>query len=150
MNKLTMSKIANDYKALYYITNRCFDIKDLMEETRDKDIFCPFHGESRLSGSKPSARFYTNVFPSKLWCFQERRSYYSYHYIKLILKENVFKYLLKHSNEKEILYYYDEYKEYAEEDEQGEINYSFSSLDEINELYNTQNINKDYSNWFIV
>ena len=83
MNKQILSELQNNYKKLYYVVNSCFSIKELMGESKNKGIFCPFHGESRLAGSKPSARFYENQFPVKLWCFQERKSYYSYHYIFL-------------------------------------------------------------------
>lgn len=118
-----------------------------MGETQDKNIYCPFHGESRTAGSKPSARFYTNTNPVKLWCFQEHRSYFAYHYIKQIMHKNPLDYLISHITEKKINYYIQDYNEnIAEENEK---TYSIKSLNDINELYKTLNATKDYSKWYL-
>lgn len=118
-----------------------------MGEYKDKNIYCPFHGESRRKGSKPSARFYDNIIPVKLWCFQEHRSYYAYHYIKLILKGDPLQYLINHSSSKQIEYYANEYKE-EQKDEYPKLD--ISSLKELDEMYDTLDIRKDYSKWYIV
>lgn len=148
MNKQILSDLKNSPKKLYYVVNHCFSIKELMEEVRDKNIYCPFHGESRASGSKPSARFYTNVEPVKLWCFQEHRSYYAYHYIKQIMNQDPLNYLISHITEKKIKYYIQDYNENMAEEE--EKSYSFSSLEELDSLFNTLDTNEDYSKWYIV
>ena len=148
MNKQLLSELKNSPKKLYYVVNRVFNIKELMGESKNKNIYCPFHGESRAGGSKPSARFYDNVFPVKLWCFQEHVSYYSYHYIKLIMKRNPLDYLISNCSEKKIKYYINEYDENSEDEEQ--IRYNIKSLQDLDELYNTLDANEDYSNWFIV
>lgn len=148
MNKQLLSKLQKDYKKLYYIVNHCFSIKELMGETHNKNIYCPFHGESRSSGSKPSARFYDNQSPIKLWCFQEHKSYYSYHYIKLIMKRDPLQYLISNVSEKRIKYYLEEYLN--EQDNETEVTYSIDSIDEIDDLYSTIPIDEDYSKWYIV
>lgn len=147
MNKLIISELSQNNKKLYFIINRIFSIKDLMGESKMKGIFCPFHGESADSGSKPSSRFYEEGDLIKLWCFQEHRSYYSYHYIKLILNKDPLKYLIKHSKEEEILYYLNQYKE--EESEKNE-NIEIHSLKDLSNLYTTLDSKKDYSNWYKV
>lgn len=149
MNKQLLSELQNNPKKLYYIVNQCFSIKELMGETSDKGIYCPFHGESRLSGSKPSARFYDNQFPIKLWCFTEHKSYYAYHYIKLIMKRDPLQYLISHAKEKKIEYYLKEY-ELENDSTEEERFYNIKDLEDINNLYSTLPINKDYSTWYIV
>ena len=147
MNKQILSELKNDSKKLYFVVNNIFSIKELMGETQNKNIYCPFHGESREAGSKPSARFYDNVSPVKLWCFQEHRSYYAYHYIKLILKKDPLQYLIANASEKKINYYSNEYSEQTE----GEITrLKIDSLEELDTMYKTLDINKDYSNWYVV
>lgn len=148
MNKQLLSELQNNYKKLYYVVNQCFSIKELMSESHNKNIYCPFHGESRKGGSKPSARFYDNQFPVKLWCFQEHKSYYSYHYIKLIMKRDPLQYLISNTTERKIKYYIEEYENEREDDE--ELSYSISSLDELADLYSSIPIENDYSNWYIV
>ena len=148
MNKQLLSDLKNNPKKLYYVVNNCFSIKELMNETQDKNIYCPFHGESKASGSKPSARFYTNVNPVKLWCFQEHHSYYSYHYIKQIMHKNPLDYLISHVNENQIKYYIEDYNEnIAEKDEK---TYIINSLEDIDLLYNSFNLDQDYSKWYLV
>ena len=148
MNKQLLSELKNNRKKLYYIVNNCFSIKELMGESKDKNIYCPFHGESKTSGSKPSARFYENVSPVKLWCFREHKSYYAYHYIKLIMKLDPLHYLISNVSNKKIEYYANEYKEQQEEEEI--IKLDISSLEELDKMYNTLDIDKDYSKWYIV
>lgn len=148
MNKQLLSDLKNNPKKLYYVVNNCFSIKELMNESRDKNIYCPFHGESKAAGSKPSARFYTNTIPNKLWCFQERRSYFAYHYIKQIMHQNPLDYLISNITEKKISYYIQEYNENVAEDD--EKSYNFNSLNEINDLFNTLKGDKDYSKWYLV
>ena len=61
MNKQILSELKNNPKKLYFVVNNIFSIKELMGESKNKNIYCPFHGESKSTGSKPSARFYDNV-----------------------------------------------------------------------------------------
>lgn len=147
MNKQILSELKNNPKKLYFVVNNIFSIKELMGESKNKNIYCPFHGESRSAGSKPSARFYDNVDPVKLWCFQEHKSYYSYHYIKLILKTDPLQYLIENASEKQITYYCQEYIE-TNEDEITKIN--INSLKELSKMYGCLSVNKDYSQWYIV
>jgi len=147
MNKQLLSDLKNNPKKLYYVVNNIFSIKELMGEVQEKNIYCPFHGESKAAGSKPSARFYTNVSPIKLWCFQEHKSYYAYHYIKLIMKLDPLSYLISNASEKKINYYVEEYNEKTEE-EFNKLN--ISSLEELDLMYKTIEVNNDYSKWYIV
>lgn len=150
MNKQLLSELNKNVKKLYHIVNNLFDIKELMGESRDKGVYCPFHGESRTSGSKPSARFYTNQTPTKLWCFRERKSFYSYHYIKMVLKQDPLQYLIENSTERAIKYWADDYDETYQDEENEENPYMFFSLDDINNLYSTLDIKEDYTNWYLV
>ena len=147
MNKLIISELSQNNKKLYFIVNRIFSIKELMGETKMKGIFCPFHGESPDSGSKPSSRFYEEKDMVKLWCFQEHRSYYAYHYIKLILKEDPLKYLIKHSKDSEIAYYLTLYKE---ETSSEDTSYQINSFKELTKLFPTISSKNDYSNWYLI
>ena len=147
MNKQILSELKNNTKKLYYVVNNCFSIKELMGEIQDKNIYCPFHGESRAAGSKPSARFYTNIAPIKLWCFQEHRSYYAYHYIKQILHINPLDYLIKHVSEKKINYYINDYNENVNEEEK---EFNINNIDELDTLYGTISSKKDYSKWYLI
>ena len=147
MNKQILSELKNNPKKLYYVVNNIFSIKELMGEIKNKNIYCPFHGESKAAGSKPSARFYDNISPTKLWCFQEHKSYYSYHYIKLILKIDPLQYLISNANTKQIEYYSNEYNE-SHEDEFHKLN--IDSLKELNKMYGCLDINEDYSKWYII
>lgn len=148
MNKQLLSELQSNYRLLSYVVNNIFSIKELMGETKNKGIYCPFHGESRQGGSKPSARFYDNQFPIKLWCFSEHKSYYSFQYIQKIMKRSPLQYLIANSTEKKIKYFIEEFKEKSEEEI--ETLYDFKSLEEIDQLYNTLDSSKDYSKWYIV
>ena len=147
MNKQLLSDLKNNPKKLAYVVNNIFSIKELMGETKNKGIYCPFHGESKAAGSKPSARFYENTNPIKLWCFQEHKSYYSYHYIKLIMKSDPLSYLISNSSEKKINYYITEYNENISEETE---RLNIQSISELNSMYGTLEINNDYSKWYIV
>lgn len=147
MNKQILSELKSNHKKLYYIVNNIFSIKELMGESRNKNIYCPFHGESKAAGSKPSARFYDNTTPTKLWCFQEHKSYYAYHYIKLIMKTDPLNYLIDNASSKEIEFYASEYNDQVEE-EFTKLN--ITSLEELDQMYNTIDATKDYSKWYIV
>jgi len=147
MNKQILSELKSNYKKLYYVVNNTFSIKELMGESQNKNIYCPFHGESKAAGSKPSARFYDNIVPTKLWCFQEHKSYYAYHYIKLIMKLDPLQYLMENASSKQIEYYANEYNNQVE-DELTKLN--ITSLNELDKMYNTLDVNNDYSKWYIV
>ena len=148
MNKLLMSQLSSNPKKLFFVVNQIFSIKELMGETRDKGIYCPFHGETAEKGSKPSARFYTNNFPVKLWCFMEHKSYYAYHYIKLIMHRDPLQYLIKHSTDKEIEYYMNEFDSNNTDDE--EISYKINNFNDIEDIFDTLPSNENYDDWYIV
>ena len=149
MNKQLISELQNNPKMLYYIVNEAFSIKELMGESHNKGIYCPFHGESRASGSKPSARFYDNQVPIKLWCFSEHKSYYAYHYIKLIMKRDPLQYLIKNTSEKKIQYLKSRF-ELEFDQEENEPLYTITSLESISDLYFTLYATEDHSKWYIV
>lgn len=144
MNKQILSDLSNNPKKLYYVVNRIFSIKELMGENKLKGIFCPFHNDK----GKPSSRFYIEPELDKLWCFTEGKSYFSYHYIKLILKEDPFKYLLKHSKEEEIAFYINDYNNKVDEEEIP--TYKINELSDLDEYFNTQDSSIDYSKWYLV
>jgi hypothetical protein len=64
------------------------------------------------------------------------------------MKRDPLQYLISHTTERKIKYYIEEYESEREDDE--ELSYSISSLDELSDLYSSIPIEKDYSNWYIV
>ena len=65
----------------------------------------------------------------------------------IILKKDPLQYLIANASEKKINYYSNEYSEQTE----GEITkLKIDSLEELDTMYKTLDINKDYSNWYVV
>ena len=93
-----------------------------------RKIKSPFRDDN-----KPSCKIYVEDELDKLWDFSQKRSYFSYHYIKMVLKKDPLKYLIKNGNVEEINYYAKEFDNIQEE--KGDTVYTINSIKELDILY---------------
>ena len=104
-----------------------------------RKIKSPFRDDN-----KPSCKIYVEDELDKLWDFSQRRSYFSYHYIKMVLNKDPLKYLLKNGSIEEINYYSKQFDELKEEKDNNFI--EIENVLELDELYNSIDSRIEY-NW---
>lgn len=110
--KVSLNRLKKDRKMLSFVCNNLFTFGDLSHELKDIDssmgnIYCPFHPSEKLGENRntPSAKVYYNE-EKKMYlikCFTTKRSYYAFNYIKLVLDEDPYNYLLENRNTSQIL-----------------------------------------------
>lgn len=137
-----LNRLKKDRKLLSLVVNKLVSFGDLTPELKDIDssignIYCPFHPSEGLGENKntPSAKIYYNE-EKKMYlikCFAgKKRSYYAFNYIKLILEEDPYDYLLKNRDISQIL-------EIIDLVDKGYLNLDSDSLEDykiyINNLY---------------
>lgn len=86
-----------------FLVNSYYSLSEFLDLNTMGAIFCPFHDDR--SGGKPSAKFYIDDDDGieKIWCFSERKMFYAWHYIKLILRQDPLLMLVRDFSEQELM-----------------------------------------------